>query len=88
MLAAGLLVVSVVKFVPKCESFDRIKGLVPAERDCTNAPALGLLLALAGLVLAAAALRVVEREREMFGDLCSSWYARQATCLVSRARGH
>jgi hypothetical protein len=41
MLAAGLLVAFVVEFVPKCESFDRIKGLVPAERDCTNAPRWG-----------------------------------------------
>ena len=60
MGAAALLVRSILEFVPTCVQY----GAVPDEQTCSGQPALGILLAMAAVTLAAAALRILSSDRQ------------------------
>ncbi len=62
MVAAALVARSIVAFVPDCETIAGIKKLVSPETTCTSQAGLGILLALVGLTLAGAALRILSTE--------------------------
>jgi hypothetical protein len=55
MAAVALMVWSISRFVPTCVHY----GAVPDERTCSGQPALGILLAMVAVTLAAAAMRIL-----------------------------
>jgi hypothetical protein len=60
LVAAALLVWSISEFVPTCVQY----GAVPDERTCSGRPAVGVLLTLIAVTLAAGALRILSSDRE------------------------
>jgi hypothetical protein len=64
MVAAALLARSIVDFVPDCETVAGIKKLVPPETTCKSLTGLAILLAMLGVTLAAAALRILSTDRD------------------------
>jgi hypothetical protein len=60
VVAAALIVWSILEFVPTCVQY----GAVPDERTCSGHPALGVLLAMVAVTLAAVALRILSTDRD------------------------